>query len=305
MKYCICASGNLGLIVLKQLVEKGIDIVCAFTNKHSDEIVDYTEEVGLKAFVGNPREGKGLAWIKDNGVEFDNILSINYLFILEGDILRQAKNAAVNFHGSLLPKYRGRTPHVWAIINGEKEAGITAHLMNEECDDGDIVKQLVVPIEYEDTGADILAKYNAIYPGLVMSVVEDLEAGELKHTKQDVTKATYFGKRTPEDGEINWDWQKERIRNWVRAQANPYPGAFTFINGHKITINKVTFADKGFMDTMTNGLVVDIENNTPFVKTQNGVIGLVDYQADVKLAVGEILGSNVVDNQPIRPVGGV
>lgn len=304
MKYCICASGNLGLIVLKQLVEKGIDIACVFTNKHSDEIVDYAEEVGLKAFVGNPREGKGLAWIKENGVEFDNILSINYLFILEGDILRQAKNAAVNFHGSLLPRYRGRTPHVWAIINGEKEAGITAHLMNEECDDGDIVKQLVVPIEYEDTGADVLAKYNAIYPGLVMSVVEDLEAGELKHTKQDVTKATYFGKRTPEDGEINWDWQKERIRNWVRAQANPYPGAFTFINGHKIIINKVTFVDKGFIDTMSNGLVVDIENNTPFIKTQNGVIALVDYKTDVLLAAGDILGSNGVDNQPMRPVGG-
>ena len=103
MKYCICASGNLGLIVLKQLVEKGIDIVCVFTNKQSDEIVDYTKEVGLKAFVGNPREGKGLAWITENGVEYDNILSINYLFILEGDILRQAKNAAVNFQTNLLP----------------------------------------------------------------------------------------------------------------------------------------------------------------------------------------------------------
>lgn len=291
MKYCICASGNLGLIVLKQLVEKGIDIVCVFTNKHSDEIVDYTEEVGLKAFVGNPREGKGLAWITENGVEFDNILSINYLFILEGDILRQAKNAAVNFHGSLLPKYRGRTPHVWAIINGEKEAGITAHLMNEECDDGDIVKQLVVPIEYEDTGADILAKYNAIYPGLVVSVVDDLEAGELKHTKQDISKATYFGKRTPEDGEINWNWQKERIRNWVRAQANPYPGAFTFLEGHKVIINKISYSDAGFVDTMTNGSVIGLQDAKPLVKVQNGVVALEDYVSDVEIKDGVVFQS--------------
>lgn len=286
MRYCICASGNLGLIVLKQLVEKGTEIVCVFTNKHSDEIISYTEEVSLMTFVGNPREGKGFSWIKENGVEFDNILSINYLFILEGDILRQAKNAAVNFHGSLLPRYRGRTPHVWAIINGEKEAGITAHLMNEECDDGDIVKQLVVPIEYEDTGADILAKYNAIYPGLVMSVVEDLEAGELHHAKQDITKATYFGKRTPKDGEINWDWQKERIRNWVRAQANPYPGAFTFLDGHKVIVNKISYSDAGFVDTMTNGAVIRIQDEKPLVKVQNGVIVLEDYITDIKIKEG-------------------
>jgi len=291
MKYCICASGNLGLIVLKQLFEKGIDIVCVFTNKHSDEIVDYTKEVGLKAFIGNPREGKGLSWIKENGVEFDNILSINYLFILEGDILRQAKNSAVNFHGSLLPRYRGRTPHVWAIINGEKEAGITAHLMNEECDDGDIVKQLVVPIEYEDTGADILAKYNAIYPVLVMSVVEDLESGELEHTKQDISKATYFGKRTPEDGEINWDWQKERIRNWVRAQANPYPGAFTFLDEQKVIINKISYTDVGFVDTMTNGSVIGLQDAKPLVKVQNGVVVLEDYISNVEIKEGVVFQS--------------
>ena len=291
MKYCICASGNLGLIVLKHLIEKGIDIVCVLTNKRSDEIVNYTEEAGLKAFVGNPREGKCLTWIKENGVEFDIILSINYLFILEGDILRLAKNAAVNFHGSLLPRYRGRTPHVWAIINGEKEAGITAHLMNEDCDDGDIVKQLVVPIEYEDTGADILAKYNAIYPGLVLSVVEDLEAGELHYTKQDITKATYFGKRTPEDGEINWDWQKERIRNWVRAQANPYPGAFTFINGHKVVINKIAYSDVGFVDTMTNGSVIGFQDTKPLVKVQNGVVVLVDYVSEVEISNGVVFRS--------------
>lgn len=291
MKYCICASGYLGLIVLKQLVEKGIDIVCVFTSKQSDEIVRYIEEHGLKVFVGNPREGKGFAWIKENGFEFDGILSINYLFLLEGDILSLAKNAAVNFHGSLLPKYRGRTPHVWAIINGEKESGITAHLMNEECDEGDIVKQLVVPIDYEDTGADILSKYKALYPGLVMSVIEDLEAGKLKHTRQDTTKATFFGKRTPEDGEINWDWQKERIRNWVRAQANPYPGAFTYLDGHKVVINRITYSDAGFVDTMTNGSVISLHDAKPLVKVQNGVIVLDNYVCDVEIKEGVVFQS--------------
>ncbi len=109
----------------------------------------------------------------ENDIHFDFILSVNYLFILEEDFLNRAK-FGINFHGSLLPKYRGRTPHVWAIINGEKEAGITAHLMNAKCDDGDIVKQVRVPIGIDDTGATILERYNEIYPELVRNVIDDI-----------------------------------------------------------------------------------------------------------------------------------
>lgn len=111
------------------------------TDSHSDGIVGYCEQQSLKCFKGNPRCLKASNWLDDQLIRFDYLLSINYLFILEEDILERA-HVAVNFHGSLLPKYRGRTPHVWAIINGEKECGITAHLMSAECDDGDIVKQI-------------------------------------------------------------------------------------------------------------------------------------------------------------------
>lgn len=305
MNYCICASGGLGTIVLKNLYEHHLDIACILTDKHSDEIIAYADLLEIPVYAGNPRNGKASAWLNDNHIAFDNILSVNYLFILESDVLNAAKNVAVNFHGSLLPKYRGRTPHVWAIINGEKQCGITAHLMNAQCDDGDIIRQLVVPIEDEDTGAIVLNKYNELYPNLVKQVVEGIENNNLHPIKQDLAKATYFGKRTPEDGEINWDWQKERIRNWVRAQANPYPGAFTYLNGHKIIINKVAFSDKGFMDTMTNGLVVDVKSNIPHVKTPNGVVSLVDFQTDINLLAGDILGHNGINNQPIRSVGGV
>ena len=174
--------------------------------------------------------------------------SIIYLYIIEADLLNLINGYAVNFHGSLLPKYRGRTPHVWAIINGEREAGITVHLMNENCDDGDIVKQVVVPIGDDDTGGIILDKYKELYHRLVCQVVEDIEKGAVSGRVQDVSKATYFGKRTPNDGKINWDWQKERIRNWVRAQASSYPRAFACLDGKKITINKIKFSDLGFRD---------------------------------------------------------
>ena len=153
---------------------------------------------------------------------------------------------AINIHGSLLPKYRGSTPHVWAIINGEKEAGITAHFIDESVDNGDIVHQIKVPIQDDDTGAMILKKYNQQYPLLIKKILIDIKCDSLKVRAQDATKATYFGKRTPEDGHINWNWSKERIRNWIRAQAHPYPGAFFFINNVKVIVNKASFCDLGF-----------------------------------------------------------
>ncbi len=289
MNYCICVSGALGLTVLQRLTVSSITIKCVLTDRHSDEIVAYCEQQHLPVFAGNPRNGKAAEWLDGQKIEFENLLSINYLFILEPDILNRVTGYAVNFHGSLLPKYRGRTPHVWAIINGEKETGVTAHLMNANCDDGDIVRQVVVPIEDEDTGASILEKYKALYPGLVLQVVEDIENRNVQCRKQDISKATYFGKRTPGDGEIHWEWQKERIRNWVRAQAKPYPGAFTYLNDCKIIINKIEFNDFGFTDTMANGLIVAVKDGIPYVKTQNGVVKLIDIETDAIIKEGDFL----------------
>lgn len=193
--YFLCVSGNLGYIVLQKLYDERLPIVGVLTDSHSNGIIEYCERKCIRCFNGNPRGLKALSWLDEQKINFDYLLSINYLFILEEDILKRAK-VAVNFHGSLLPKYRGRTPHVWAIINGEKECGITAHLMNAQCDDGDIIKQILITIEEEDTGTKILEKYNDAYPDLVGDVVRLINSGEFSTKKQDISKATYFGKRT-------------------------------------------------------------------------------------------------------------
>jgi methionyl-tRNA formyltransferase len=178
----------------------------------------------------------------------------------------------VNIHGSLLPKYRGRTPHVWAIINNESKTGITAHLIDDGCDTGDIIRQTEVIIENNDTGADILAKFNKLYLPFVDELLVDYEQDSITFLPQKNENATLFGKRTPNDGKINWCWQKERVRNWVRAQANPYPGAFSFLEGHKVIIDEVVFSEMGFDSSDQNGLIVSLDPIC--VKTPNGVIEL-------------------------------
>ena len=181
---------------------------------------------------------------------------------------------AVNIHGSLLPRYRGRTPHVWAIINNETKTGVTAHLIDDGCDTGDIIKQKEVIIDNTDTGADILQKFNKLYVPLVDEILTDFERGSITPLPQNNKNATFFGKRTPNDGRINWGWQKERIRNWVRAQAYPYPGAFTYSEGldEKVIIDEVVFSDRGFNETDLNGLIVSL--NPICVKTPNGILEL-------------------------------
>jgi methionyl-tRNA formyltransferase len=303
MNYCVCASADYGYTVLKTLFEKGLDIVCILTNKKSPDIIELAEKNNTPYFAGNPREGKAFEWIKQNGFEFDNILSVNYLFILEGDVLSLAKKNAVNIHGSLLPRYRGRTPTVWSVINGEKEIGVTAHLMNEQCDDGDIIRQEVLTIGPDETAGMVDDRFFEMYPSFVWKVVQDVESGNFPRIKQDPKLATYFGRRTPDMGEINWDWQKERIHNWVRAQAQPwFPGAFTYCNGEKVIINKITYSTLGFIYDMPNGLVVSIEDGHPMVKTPNGIIRLEEFVSSVEIKEADVLIGKLTDVERLAGV---
>jgi len=269
MKIGLLCSGGLGFTLLSKL-HKLHNVVFVMTDRSSTEISNFCEQKSIDVFTRNPRGGRAAEFIL--GKKIDVLVSINYLFIIENDLIRLPEKIAFNIHGSLLPKYRGRTPHIWAIICNEKKTGITAHVIDEGCDTGDIIEQLAIPIKSTDTGADILAKYNRRYFSLVKSVLQKIEANDVRFRKQDHTKATCYGKRAPEDGKIDWNWHKERIRNWVRAQAHPYPGAFSYIENTRLIIDEVEYDDLGFSSEMPNGLI--LSTDPLLVKTPNGVLKL-------------------------------
>lgn len=269
MKLGLLISGGLGLEALK-LVSSVKTPVFVLTNKTSTGIIDYCVEKNISNFVGNPRNGAAMQFLEDKHV--DVILSINYLFLIEKDIVDFPSKYCINIHGSLLPKYRGRTPHVWSIINNEKYTGVTAHFIDEKCDTGAIVKQEIIEISEFDTGASLLEKYTPVYLKMITELLREVQEDKIIASAQDESKATYFNKRTPDDGAINWDWQKERIRNWVRAQAHPYPGAFTVLKDQRVIIDEVVYSDNGFKQDLPNGLVIGID--PVLVKTQNGVVEL-------------------------------
>lgn len=271
MKIGVLACGDLGFHVLEDLL-RSVKLEFIATNQKSKAIVNLATKQNIAVFFGNPRKGRLLEFLKDKSC--DVILSINYLYIIERDIISFPMLYAINFHGSLLPKYRGRTPHVWAIINGEKKCGITAHLIDESCDTGPIIIQKEVIITEEDTGQNILEKYKYLYPAIVKEVLKKVECNNIELSIQDETKATFFGKRTPNDGVIDWSWQTTKINNWVRAQSDPYPGAFTFYEGEKIIVDKIDVIKIEFDSLLKNGTIIKVIENIPYVKTLNGVVKL-------------------------------
>lgn len=276
LNICLLVSGGLGFTILQQIHQSVHRLSAVFTNKDSETIIRYCQKAQIPIFIGNPRNGKASTFIKS--IESDILLSVNYLFLIENDLIAHPKSWAINVHGSLLPKYRGRTPHVWAIINGEKQTGITAHLIDEAMDNGDVVKQLRLEIGRNDTGGKILEKFSVLYPKLIEEVLDDITNDRLVPQKQDISKATYFGKRTQADGKINWNWGRERIRNWIRAQAKPYPGAFTFCEGHKLTVHKAEFSDLGFRSSFENGTILKVTSDAVFVKTPNGCLKISEIE---------------------------
>ena len=284
MSLGILCSGRLGYQTLLKLLDK-YQINFVFTDSKSENIIEYCEQNKLRVFVGNPRNGRAKEFITKNECEI--LISINYLFLIEEDIINLSKGLTFNIHGSLLPKYRGRTPHVWAIINGEEFTGITAHIIDEGCDTGDILEQIKISIEPNDTGDNILTKYESNYLPLIEKVIDSFNQGKLKPKKQDPKKATYYGKRIPDDGLINWNWQKERIYNWIRAQAHPYPGAFTFLHGKKITIDEISYSDDGYEYKQPNGMVL---NSHPLIiKTPNGAVEIKSFREKIELTKGQVL----------------
>lgn len=136
MNLALFVSGGLGFKVLNHLKKSKHSVQCVFTDSNSSEIIDTANDEQLPIFTGNPRNERAIKFF--DAYEIDIILSINYLFLIERSLFSKAK-LAVNIHGSLLPKYRGRTPHVWAIINNEPKTGVTAHLIDDGCDTGDII----------------------------------------------------------------------------------------------------------------------------------------------------------------------
>jgi methionyl-tRNA formyltransferase len=166
----------------------------------------------------------------------DLILSVYYRNMIGMKVLGMAPLGAFNMHGSLLPAYRGRAPINWAVLHGESRIGMTLHRMVKEPDAGNIVDQEGVDIGPRDTAEQAFRKVLPCARRVLARQIDALLTGTAKETVQDVSKATYFTGRKPEDGRIDWSNSSAAIFNLVRAVTEPYPGAFADVGPARLMV---------------------------------------------------------------------
>ena len=233
---------EVGHDCLSVLLERGDNVIALITHEDNP-----AEKIWFKTPAVAARE-KGIAvhtpekvgtpeWIERiAAMRPDLILSVYYRNMISTKVLALAPLGAFNMHGSLLPKYRGRAPINWAVLNGEPRIGMTLHRMVREPDAGDIVDQEGVDIGPRDTAEQAFRKVLPCARSVLARQIDALLSGTAKETPQDPSQATYFGGRKPEDGRIDWNRTSLEVFNLIRAVTDPYPGAFTDIGPSRLMV---------------------------------------------------------------------
>ena len=232
-KAVVFAYHNVGVRCLSVLLAHGVDVALVVTHRDNpketiwfDSVAELAELHGIPVITpDNPNTPEVIEQIR--ALQPDFFFSFYYREMLKRELLEIPKQGALNMHGSLLPKYRGRVPVNWAIIRGETETGATLHYMTEKPDNGDIVAQQAVPILPDDTALQVFQKVTVAAEMALNVCLPDLLAGRAKAVPQDLSQGGYFGGRKAEDGVIDWSQSAQQIHNLVRAVAPPYPGAMT------------------------------------------------------------------------------
>ncbi len=234
---------DVGVRCLQALLSAGLSIPLVVTSADDPTEARWfgsmeatAREYGLTVVTDHPASPQLTRRVRALSPEF--IFSFYYRSLLGPQLLQAATRGALNVHGSLLPKYRGRAPVNWAILHGERETGATLHYMVERADAGDIVDQLAVPILDNDDAREVFHKVTVAAETIVARSVPGLIAGTAPRQAQRLEPGQYFGRRRPQDGEIDWSKSAAEIHNLVRAVAPPFPGAFTTVGNEKWWIHK-------------------------------------------------------------------
>jgi len=221
----------------------------------------------------------------------DLIFCAAYPQIFKESVLKIPKIGTVNFHPSLLPKYRGAHPHFWVLYNGEKMTGITAHYMTTEVDAGDIIEQISIPISDEMSYSELYSKIIANVPKLVKAVEERFFSGNYQGTPQTEIDSTYFKNDREIHHRIFWTIQSaQKIKNIVRACNGR---SYCFWRGRRISISNVEISSSNQNLTnniqVPNGTVIDVGDNYVALKVEGGVVKILEIIINGKRISGQKL----------------
>ena len=291
----VFANHDVGVRCLSVLLGRGIDVPLVVAHDEDPlEASAFASVIETAIFndidVALPDDVNDDAFVRRiAAIDPDFIFSFYFRQMMGRPLLALARRGALNMHGSLLPQYRGRAPVNWAVIRGETRTGATLHHMVEAADAGDIVDQQEVPILPDDTAFDVFRKVTVAAEIVLWRSLDALVAGTAPRIPQSREAATYFGRRRPDDGRIDWSAGARTIHDLVRGVAPPYPGAFTVVRGRTLRILRT--APEPHRSPRSHTPALYVENGSCFADCGGGgVLRIVECELD-----GTPLAAEVID----------
>ena len=246
----VFAYSDVGVRCLSVLLDAGVDVRLVVTHANAaDEVQWFASVADLGRQHGLPvvqpadvNDPQVVARIRETAADW--LFSFYFRQLLGAEILALPRRGALNMHGSLLPKYRGRAPVNWAVLHGEAETGASLHEMVSRADAGALIDQQAVPILQNDRAIDVARKVVVAAELVLWRTLPELLDGRAQRKALDLVSGSYFGGRSPEDGRIDWRGRALTIHNLIRAVAPPFPGAFFDAGGRRIQVLESFFQDQ-------------------------------------------------------------
>lgn len=219
----------------------------------------------------------------------DVIVVVAFGQILPEQILNLPPHGCINIHASLLPAYRGAAPIQWAIINGEKETGVTTMYMEKGLDTGDMIDRVVIPVKEKETGGSLHDKLSAAGGSLILKTLAGIEAGTATRARQDDSKSSYAGMLDKEMGRIDWSRSAVQIERLIRG-LNPWPSAYSRLLGKTVKIWEADAVSALFDEPETEsevsgaapGTILLVTKDSFYVQTGDGILKVNEIQLQGK-----------------------
>ncbi|MEV0063512.1 methionyl-tRNA formyltransferase [Nocardia sp. NPDC050718] len=232
-----------GRKTLQALIDSEHEVVLAVTHPAAessykaiwnDSVEELANEHGIPVHLTERADAETIALVKS--VEPDVIVVNSWYTWMPAELYDMPPHGTLNLHDSLLPKFTGFSPVLWALISGAEEFGLTVHRMDEQLDTGDILVQKRLPIPAGATGTELVLAGMELIPGAVHEALAALGNGTAVWTPQNKAERTYFHKRSDRDSRVDWSLDAVELERFVRALSAPYPRAFSYYRGERIEI---------------------------------------------------------------------
>ena len=204
--------------------------------------------------------------------------------LLSEEILNMPEYGCINIHASLLPAYRGAAPIQWAVLNGEKESGVTIMQMDKGLDTGDMLLKRSVELSPKETGDSLHDKLMHLGAELIVEALPKLEKGELVPEKQKDELSSYAKKLTKAMGQIDWSKDAVSLERWIRG-LNSWPSAYTFFDGKTLKIWEAQVTEENGAQKAEPGQVVSVSRESFTVACGQGELQILSLQLEGKKRV--------------------